>query len=47
MCGKGILNLEDGRIYEGRFKDDEYDGYGIMNYPDGSTYEGEWKCGSK
>ena len=41
------MRMEDGRLYEGRFNKDLFDGYGVMVYPDGSSYEGEWNMGVK
>ena len=37
----GIMEYDNGRVYEGEWKDDLRNGYEI--YANGATYEGEWK----
>jgi len=36
------LNYPDGRVYEGKFKDNKPFGYGVRIWPDGKKYEGYW-----
>ena len=36
-------NLLEKKIYIGKFKNNEANGYGICTYIDGAIYEGEWK----
>ena len=42
---KGILEFDNGDIYEGEVKDDKMEGQGIYTWSDGSKYAGEWKNG--
>ena len=37
------INLEDGAIFKGEWKNGLRDGKGIQNWKDNSKYEGEWK----
>jgi hypothetical protein len=29
-------------MYEGKWKEDKFDGKGVLTLPDGSKHEGEW-----
>jgi hypothetical protein len=42
MEGIGIYTWNDGRKYEGMYKDDKKHGYGVYLWADGRTYEGFW-----
>ena len=41
----GIETWENGRKYDGEFKDGKRHGHGTMTNPDGSAYIGQWKEG--
>eukprot|EP00978_Attheya_sp_CCMP212_P004038 scaffold8672_cov50-Attheya_sp.AAC.4 len=43
MNGNGKRVFEDGDVYEGNWKDDEFDGQGTYTWADGDHYEGEFK----
>ena len=40
---KGKLVKANGDIYEGEFKNNDFDGRGIEALKNGQKYEGEWK----
>jgi hypothetical protein len=40
--GEGVLQLENGIIYKGNFKDGLKSGEGIITFKDGSSYEGQF-----
>jgi hypothetical protein len=40
--GNGIMNYEDGRIYNGDWCDGRWHGYGIATFSNGDTYEGNY-----
>ena len=43
---KGSVDLGDGIVYTGQWRDNEQDGYGTMTWPDGEKYyEGMWRFG--
>ena len=44
---KGILKKKNGDIYEGEWKNGEFNGKGIYKYNNGNKYEGEFKDGNK
>lgn len=37
------MTYEDGKIYEGEWKDNKRHGNGKLVFPNGASYEGEWK----
>lgn len=41
--GVGKYRFNDGRIYEGQWRDGKQDGKGKMIYPDGVALDGTWK----
>jgi hypothetical protein len=41
--GQGLFAWNDGRKYEGEWKEGAYHGVGTYVHKDGSRYEGEWK----
>ena len=41
------IELANGDVYEGEWKDDMMHGQGIYDYVDGRKYLGEWKCGKQ
>ena len=43
MEGKGIEKWNDGRRYEGDFKNGKKDGEGKFEWANGSKYVGSWK----
>ena len=43
--GYGIFIYEDGRIYEGQWKNGAFDGIGSLTFQTGSNYAGEFKKG--
>lgn len=45
--GKGEAVYKSGDIYNGEWKDGEWNGYGKLKYADGDVYEGEWKEGAR
>jgi hypothetical protein len=47
MEGVGVYIWNDGRKYEGQYKDDKKHGYGVYNWADGRTYEGYWWKGKQ
>ena len=46
-CQNGIGQLKDykGRIYEGRFKNHQFEGYGTLRYTNGDYYKGRFLAG--
>ena len=36
---------DNGKLYEGEFKDNNMEGKGVMTWPDGNKFEGEFKGG--
>ena len=42
---EGKMVYTDGRVYEGHFKDGNFEGHGKFTYTDGSSYEGEFSQG--
>jgi hypothetical protein len=40
--GVGIYVWNDGRKYEGQYKDDKKHGFGVYTWADGRCYEGYW-----
>ncbi len=44
MEGKGIETWEDGRKYEGDFKNGKKDGEGTFEWPNGNKYIGSWRA---
>lgn len=47
MEGIGIYVWNDGRKYEGQYKDDKKHGFGVYNWADGRCYEGYWYKGKQ
>ena len=47
MEGVGIYTWNDGRVYEGEYKDDKKHGYGIYQWADGRKYKGYWTRGKQ
>ena len=47
MEGVGIYMWNDGRIYEGEYKDDKKHGYGVYKWADGRKYTGYWSRGKQ
>ena len=47
MEGYGIYIWNDGRKYEGEYKDDKKHGFGIYIWADGRRYEGYWYKGKQ
>ena len=47
MEGFGIYIWNDGRKYEGQYKDDKKHGYGLYIWADGRRYEGYWWKGKQ
>jgi len=49
--GHAVFVFNDGKTYNGGWKDNEQEGYGVMQYPEKSggdpLYEGEWSNGKK
>jgi hypothetical protein len=45
MEGRGIETWNDGRRYEGDFKNGKKDGEGTFEWPTGVKYIGSWKNG--
>ncbi len=43
--GQGTLIMQDGRRYEGRWKDGQPHEEGTMTNPNGKTEKGIWKAG--
>ena len=42
----GTYQFANGDIYEGFWKDANYNGYGAMTFISGDKYEGDWKDGN-
>ena len=40
-CGQGKMTWENGRIYNGQWKDDMREGQGTYRFDSGNTYQGE------
>ena len=47
MEGFGYYVWNDGRKYEGQYKDDKKHGFGIYSWADGRCYEGYWWKGKQ
>lgn len=47
MEGMGIYFWQDGRKYQGQYKDDKKHGFGQYIWADGRTYEGYWFRGKQ
>jgi len=47
MTGLGIKNWNDGRFYQGQFKNNKRHGYGIYHYNNGQKYLGTWANGKR
>ena len=47
MEGIGIYKWQDGRSYEGEYRDDKKHGYGIYIWADGRRYSGWWSKGKQ
>jgi hypothetical protein len=47
MEGNGFYVWNDGRKYEGQYKDDKKHGFGIYTWADGRCYEGYWWKGKQ
>ena len=47
MEGMGIYIWNDGRQYQGQYKDDKKHGFGVYTWADGRTYTGYWKNGKQ
>ncbi len=45
MEGIGMYIWNDGRRYEGEYKDDKKNGFGIYIWADGRKYSGYWNRG--
>ena len=45
--GFGIMELNDGSLYEGNFSNDLKNGYGVSNSANGDRYEGDWFDGKR
>jgi len=45
MAGWGRLSYPSGVVYEGFFKDGQFDGEGRLTFPDQSTYSAHWAQG--
>ena len=41
--GQGKMTYNDGRVYEGAWKNDKREGKGKLTYKDGTFYDGPWK----
>jgi len=41
----GKLLFTNGDVYEGQFKNDQYDGFGTLRFNSGDMYEGHWSDG--
>ena len=41
--GEGRLEYEDGRVYDGEWKDGKFHGQGIFIYQSDTIYDGQWK----
>ena len=47
MEGIGVYTWNDGRKYEGEYKDDKKHGYGIYLWADNRKYMGNWSKGKQ
>ena len=47
MDGVGVYTWQDGRKYEGEYKDDKKHGFGIYIWSDGRVYRGNWYKGKQ
>lgn len=47
MEGMGVYIWNDGRKYEGDYKDDKKNGFGIYQWADGRRYMGYWNKGKQ
>jgi hypothetical protein len=47
MEGRGKETWEDGRRYDGDFKNGKKDGEGVFEWPNGTKYIGSWKSGKQ
>jgi hypothetical protein len=47
MEGIGVYVWNDGRCYEGEYKDDKKHGYGIYVWADQRRYQGQWYRGKQ
>ncbi len=47
MEGMGVYVWNDGRKYEGEYKDDKKHGYGVYVWADGRCYKGFWSRGKQ
>lgn len=45
MSGKMRLSYEDGRFFQGFYKEDEKNGLGVYSWPDGRMFFGNWTKG--
>jgi hypothetical protein len=45
MSGKGVLEVGDGSVYEGEFKENRPEGVGVFTYPNGDVYRGSFVNG--
>ncbi|OQS04036.1 hypothetical protein THRCLA_03684 [Thraustotheca clavata] len=43
--GLGRCTFKDGRVYEGHWAEDKFDGAGVMAYANGNIYDGTWRLG--
>ena len=42
MEGVGVFSMDDGRKYDGQFKNDLKHGTGTFTWADGRMYNGQW-----
>ena len=47
MEGIGVYRWQDGRVYEGEYKDDKKHGFGIYTWADKRCYRGWWYKGKQ
>ena len=47
MEGMGIYIWNDGRMYQGQYKDDKKHGFGVYTWADRRSYEGYWHKGKQ
>ena len=47
MEGTGIFQFPDGKIYKGRYQNNQKHGFGVFNWPNGKKYSGLWKNGKQ
>jgi hypothetical protein len=45
--GKGVYTFKDGEVYNGTFKDGQFDGKGTYTYKSGAKYVGEFVAGKR